>query len=127
MAHAGLLQPGRVLFAPHDAVLYALSTGGNLAWRAALPSRPLSAPLAVDGHVLVACLENVIVAFDAVTGLPAGSFKTPAEIRAAPIPAGTLLVLGMRDRSVIAYGLSGSVSPEEPAPAEPVEAPPPPR
>jgi hypothetical protein len=52
----------------------------------------------VDGHVLVACLENVIVAFDAETGDPAGSFKTPAEIRAAPILAGDLLVLGMRDR-----------------------------
>ena len=121
VAHPGLLQRGRVLFAPHDAVLYALATGGNLAWRSVLPSRPLSAPLAVDGHVLVACLENVVVAFDAQTGLPAGSFKTPVEIRAAPIRAGDLLVLGMRDRSVIAYGLAGGAPPAEPA-AEPVEA-----
>lgn len=123
VAYAGLLQPERVLFAPHDAVLYALATGGNLAWRSALPSRPLSSPLAVDGHVLVACLENVIVAFDAATGLPAGSFKTPAEIRASPIRAGNLLVLGMRDRSVIAYALGGGPPPAEPT-AEPVEAPP---
>jgi len=119
VAHAGLLQPGRLLFAPHDAVLYALATGGNLAWRRALPSRPLSAPLAVDGHVLVACLENLIVAFDAETGAPAGGFKTPAEIRAAPIRAGDLLVLGMRDRSVIAYGLGRGAPPA----AEPVEGP----
>ena len=118
VAHPGLLQPRRVLFAPHDAVLYALATGGNLAWRRALPSRPLSAPLAVDGHVLVACLENMIVAFDAETGAPAGSFKTPAEIRAAPIRAGDLLVLGMRDRSIIAYGLARSAPPAAP----PVEA-----
>ena len=121
VAHPGLLQRERVLFAPHDAVLYALATGGNLAWRGVLPSRPLSAPLAADGHVLVACLENVIVAFHAETGAPAGSFKTPAEIRAAPILAGNLLVLGMRDRSVIAYGLGGTTPPEAPE-AEPVEA-----
>ena len=119
-AYPGLLQPRRLLFAPHDAVLYALATGGNLAWRAVLPSRPVSAPLAVDGRVLVACLEDVVVAFDAETGAPAGSFKTPAQIRAAPIRAGDLLVLGLRDRSVIAYGLAGSAPPAD----EPVEAPP---
>ena len=130
VAHAGLLQGKRVLFAPHDAVLYALATGGNLAWRRPLPSRPLSPPLAVDGHLLVACLENVIVAFDALTGLPAGSFNTPVEIRAAPVSVGDLLVLGMRDRSVIAYGLAGrtpleGVPPEgTPPTAAPVEAPP---
>ncbi len=125
VGHAGLLQKDRVLFAPHDAVLYAFSRGGNLAWRSVLPSRPLSSPLAVDGHVVVACLENVIVGFDAVTGASAGRFQTPAEIRAAPVVAGDLLVLGMRDRSVIAYGLGGR-PPTETAPpdAAPVEAPP---
>jgi hypothetical protein len=104
-------------------VLYALATGGNLAWRGALPSRPLSSPLALDGHVLVACLENLVVGFDARTGLPVGSFKTPAEIRAAPVTTGQLLVLGMRDRSVIAYGLGG-VAPTGAPEAAPVEAPP---
>jgi outer membrane protein assembly factor BamB len=117
VAHAGLLLRGRVLFAPYDAVLYALATGGNLAWRSVLPSRPAGAPLAVDGHVLVACLENQVVAFDAATGAPAGSFKTPAEIRTPPIRAAGFLVLGMRDRSVIAYGPSSAAAPA----AEPVE------
>ena len=42
--------------------------GGSLAWRGALPSRPLSAPLLVGGHLLVACLENEIVAFAPDTG-----------------------------------------------------------
>ena len=44
IGHPGLLLPEHVLFASYDAVLYALRRGGNLAWRGALPSRPLSAP-----------------------------------------------------------------------------------
>ena len=131
--NAGLLLKDRVLFAPHDAVLYALARGGNLAWRAALPSRPLSAPMLADGRVLVACLENLVVAVAADTGTVEGAFKTPAEIRAAPIQVGGLLVLGMRDKSVIAYAYAGTARPPaEPAesetpPAKPVEAPPPDR
>jgi outer membrane protein assembly factor BamB len=133
VGYAGLLLPGRVLFASYDAVLYAFERGGNLAWRGALPSRPLSEPLAVEGRVLVACLENQVVAFDAASGAKAGSFTTSAEIRTPPILAGSLIVLGLRDRSVIAYALAGALpalSPEgpgqEPA-AEPTRpAPPPP-
>jgi outer membrane protein assembly factor BamB len=106
----------RLLFASFDATLYALETGGNLFWRAALPSRPLAAPLAVDGHVLVACLENELVAFNAETGARAGSFKTAAEIRTPPIRAGKLVVLGLRDRSVIAYALAAAAPPRVPAP-----------
>jgi len=133
-ANAGLLLRERVLFAPHDAVLYALATGGNLAWRTALPSRPLSAPMLVDGRILVACLENLVVAVGAESGALEGAFKTPAEIRAPPILAGGLLVLGMRDKSVIAYALGPAAAPaaepaesaEPAAPAtKPVEAPPP--
>lgn len=123
-AFAGLLQPDRVLFAPHDAVLYALARGGNLAWRRALPSRPAGPPLEVDGHVVVACLENQVAAFDAQSGAPAGSFKTPAEIRTPPILAGGLVALGLRDRSVIAYALGAAKEPLAPADA-PVEPPPP--
>jgi outer membrane protein assembly factor BamB len=122
VAYAGLLQGDRVLFAPHDAVLYALARGGNLAWRGALPSRPASGPLAAFGHVLVACLENQIVAFSAETGAVAFRFKTPAQIRTPPIRVAGLLVLGLRDRSVIAYALAASTPPAAPA-AEPVEPP----
>ena len=35
----------QVVFASHEAVIYALRRGGgNLSWRATLPSRPLGAP-----------------------------------------------------------------------------------
>jgi outer membrane protein assembly factor BamB len=123
VAYAGLLLPEQVIFASHDAVLYSLRRGGNLNWRGALPSRPLSPPLMVGGYVLLACLENELVAFAPETGTKAGRLRTTAEIRTPPILAGGLLVLGLRDRSVIAYALPGST----PAPApEPPVAPPPP-
>jgi len=115
VAHAGLLLYGHVMFAAYDAVLYALQRGGNLAWRGPLPSRPLAAPLVVEGRVLVACLENQLVVFDAVNGTSEGSFTTTAEIRTPPILAGSLIVLGLRDRSVIAYALAGRL------PAAPAE------
>jgi len=124
IGHPGLLLPEQVLFASYDAVLYSLRRGGNLAWRGALPSRPLSAPQPVGDHVLVACLENeLVVAFASDTGARAGSLRTSAEIRTPPIVAGGYVVVGLRDRSVIAYALPGTLPP---APPEPEVAPPPP-
>jgi outer membrane protein assembly factor BamB len=123
IGHPGLLLPDSVLFASYDAVLYSLRRGGNLAWRGALPSRPLSGPQPLGSYVLVACLENELVAFSADTGAKAGSFRTSAEIRTPPIVAGGYVVVGLRDRSVIAYALPGTLPPE---PTEPPVAPPPP-
>ncbi len=135
IGHTGLLFAEQVLFASYDAVLYSLRRGGNLAWRRALPSRPLSAPILVEGHVLVACLENELVAFVADTGARAGGLRTSAEIRTPPIVAGGHVVLGLRDRSVIAYALPGTLpspsaepaapTPSAPAPTVPVVPPPP--
>lgn len=116
---AGLLLPGRVVFASFDAVLYALQRGGNLAWRAALPSRPLSAPLLVEGHIVVACLENELVGFSPDTGAAAGSLRTAAGIRTPPLAAGRSIVIALRDRSVVSYAL-----PEVPGAAPPEAAPP---
>ncbi len=118
VGHAGLLQSGHVLFAAYDAVLYAFERGGNVAWRGSLPSRPLAAPLVVEGRVVVACLENQLVAFDAKSGEKAGGFTTSAEIRTPPLRVGGLIVIGLRDRSVIAYGLAGTAPPPAAAPAE---------
>ena len=122
VGYAGLLLPGQILFAPKDAVLYSFRRGGNLAWRRALPSRPLSAPLSLGGHVLVACLENELVAFDSDTGARTGGLRTSAEIRTPPIVAGGYVIVGLRDRSVIAYALPGTLPPPPP---EPPVAPPP--
>jgi outer membrane protein assembly factor BamB len=124
---AGLLLEGRVLFACFDAVLYALHPGGNLAWRAPLPSRPLSGPLLVGGYVLVACLENDLVGYARDTGTRAGSLRTGAEIRTPPILSGRSILVGLRDRSVVAYKMAGgpAARPDRDSPAAPpVEKPP---
>lgn len=123
IGHAGLLLPDQVLFASYDAVLYSLRRGGNLAWRGALPSRPLSAPQLLGDHVLVACLENELVVFASNTGARAGSHRTSTEIRTPPIVAGGHVVVGLRDRSVVAYALPGTLPPTPPGPEV---APPPP-
>jgi outer membrane protein assembly factor BamB len=123
VGHPGLLLQSQVVFVSFDAVLYALRRGGNLAWRGALPSRPLSPPLLVGGHLLVACLENELVAFARDTGAKAGRLRTTAQIVTAPILAGGFVVLGLRDRSVIAYAPAGSPPPPLSPEAPPVEPP----
>jgi outer membrane protein assembly factor BamB len=128
VTYPGLLLPDRVAFASLDAVLHVLRRGGNLDWRGALPSRPLSPPFLVDGYVVVACLENELVAFLPGTGAKAGSFRTKAEIRTAPLVFGNLVVVGLRDRSVIAFAPAGAVPPPEATPETPepsVASPPP--
>jgi len=118
----GLLVPGRVLFASYDAVLYALRPGGNLDWRAPLPSRPISGPLLMNGYVVIACLENEIVAVAPETGRRAGTFRTPAEIRTPPLFVGGRVVVGLRDRSVVGYvpaGVAVEPAAEPPAPPAP--------
>jgi len=127
VAHHGLLLAGRVLFASYDAVLYSLHPGGNLAWRAALPSRPLSGPILVNGGVVLACLENEIIAIAPEDGRRTGTFRTPAEIRTPPLFVGGHIVVGLRDRSVVAYAPAGTLTEPAPAteePAEPKAAPP---
>jgi eukaryotic-like serine/threonine-protein kinase len=117
----GLLLPGRVVFAAFDDVLYALARGGNLAWRAPLPSRPLGAPVLVRGYVVVVCHENEIVGFTTAAGRPSGSLRTTAEIRTPLLVAGPLIVVGLRDRSVVAYSPPDTSAPAESPP--PVEEP----
>lgn len=133
----GLLLPDRVFFASFDAVLYGLHRGGNLAWRSALPSRPLSGPLLLDDSIVIACHENEILGFDLAEGRSLGSLRTAAEIRTAPLISGRQIFVGLRNRSVVAYtvpslgeqlmrGLGGGQSEDEgpegdDAPAEPAD------
>jgi outer membrane protein assembly factor BamB len=115
---APALQGNLVLVAAFDAVLYALNrSNGNLAWRAPLPSRPLSSPMPVGTAVLVACHENDILGFDLKTGARRGGLKTTAQIRAPPLLLDGRLVLGLRNRSVVALKLAGSGETPGPAPS----------
>ena len=113
VAETGLILPDALVFACYDAVLYALNRGGNLAWRGSLPSRPLSPPLVVSGYLLVACLENELVIFAPETGRRVASMRTTALIHAAPVAAGPVIAIGLSDRSVVGYAISGPA----PAPA----------
>lgn len=100
-----------VLFTNHEGVLYALRRrNGHLAWRAALPSRPLSGPLLYGDGVLVACFgsrpgETFLIGFDARTGQREGDLKAPGEVRTHPIIVGDLVVMALRERAVTALRL----------------------
>lgn len=120
----GLLLPDQVLFASFDAVLYGLTRGGNLAWRTPLPSRPLSGPLLVEGHIVIACHENEILGFFLDTGESAGTLRTDAQIRTPPLVEGGRIFVGLRNRSVVAFSLP-SDPPPGPLPTPPPDAPPP--
>jgi outer membrane protein assembly factor BamB len=106
----------RVLFTNHEDVLYALRRGnGHLAWRAALPSRPLSGPLFYGDGVLVACFgsrpgETFLIGFDPRTGQRQGDLQAPGEVRTPPVIVGDLVIMALRDRAVAALRL-GSLEP----------------
>lgn len=91
-----------VLFTTHEDVLYALNRGnGHMAWRASLPSRPLSGPLLHEGSALVACYgarpgETFVVGFDAKTGRRLGDLKAPGELQSAPMLLDERIVLPLR-------------------------------
>jgi outer membrane protein assembly factor BamB len=104
----------RILFTTNEAVLWALARGGNMAWRAALPSRPISSPLLVKGGVLVACAEDDVLGFDAQTGATLGTVKAAAEIAVPPLVVDDRLYLGLREPSVVA--MRTGVPPPAPSP-----------
>lgn len=112
----------KVLFASLESVLYALKRGnGHLAWRAPLPSRPLSGPLAVESAVLVACLESDILGFDSRTGRKLGGLRTPTEMRTPPILVGRRVLVGLRNPAALACLSLPPLEPQ-PDPSPEVEA-----
>lgn len=113
-----------VVFASNEAVLYGMHRGGNLSWRAALPSRPRAAPFVFGTSVLVAChglrpSESLLVGFDARDGRRLGDLKTPAELKAPPVASGRTLVAPLRDGTVAAWRLPEDDLPAKPAPTVP--------
>jgi outer membrane protein assembly factor BamB len=103
--HEAVLFEKLVLFATHEDVLYALNRGnGHLAWRAPLPSRPLSGPLLFGDAVVVACHgarpgETFLIGFAARTGEKQGDYKVPGEARTPPLLVEDRIYMGMRERS----------------------------
>jgi outer membrane protein assembly factor BamB len=113
-----------VLFASNEAVLYGMARGGNLSWRAPLPSRPVSPPFVFGTSVLVAChglrpSESLLVGFDARNGRRLGDLKTPAEVKVPPTVSGGTLFAALRDGTVAAFRLPADPEPEKRAPTTP--------
>jgi outer membrane protein assembly factor BamB len=114
---APVLRGDLVLFTTHEDVLYALHRGnGHLAWRAALPSRPVSGPILYADGVFVACFgarpnETFLIGFDALTGRRLGDLKAPGEVRTPPVVLRDLVAMGLRERAVAALQLGGVESP----------------
>jgi outer membrane protein assembly factor BamB len=103
--HGAALFERLVLFATHEDVIYALDRGsGNLAWRAPLPSRPLSGPILFGDAVVVACHgarpgETFLIGFAARTGERQGDYKVPGEARTPPLLVEDRVYIGMRERA----------------------------
>ncbi|MCU0242573.1 MAG: PQQ-like beta-propeller repeat protein [Vicinamibacteria bacterium] len=107
--HRGLTVGNLVVFAAHDAVLYALNRrNGHLIWRAALPSRPMSdLILADDATVIVSCYapqpgQSAIIGVHVDSGKQEGSFTTPAEIALPVVSTGQRYILSLRNRMLLA-------------------------
>ncbi len=107
VASPGALYGNHILFSAFDAVLYALDRGnGSMAWRAPLPSRPLSGPVLSGETAFVACHESDILGFALKTGMPVGALRTSAPLQTAPLLLGGRLFVGLRDRTVVAFELA---------------------
>ena len=100
-----------VLFTNHEDVLYALRRGnGHLAWRASLPSRPLSSPILYGDGVLVACFEGrpgetFLIGFDPRAGGRGRRPEGTGRVRTPPLIVGDVIVMALRDRAVAALRL----------------------
>jgi hypothetical protein len=89
-----------------------------MAWRAALPSRPLAGPVLFGDAVFVACHgarpgETFLIGFDARTGERQGDFKVAGEARTPPLLVEDRVYIGLRDRvySVVSLHLGAAEGP----------------
>jgi outer membrane protein assembly factor BamB len=122
---AGIVVEGNAVVATQEAVLWGLRRGGgNMAWRAALPSRTLGGPIRFGDAVLIAChglrpSESLLVGFDGLTGRRLGDLKTPAELKWPPAAAGRGVYAALRDDSLVGWRLPPEAAPATTSPAQP--------
>jgi hypothetical protein len=129
----GLVLKDSVLFVSLSAVGYALvRENGHVAWRAALPSRPL-APLVRRGEILLALVygdrENrcTLVALGE-HGKRLGAFDITGEAVGTPLVLGERLIVGLREQAVVALAPAAPASATAPSspPLSAISAPAPP-
>lgn len=113
------------IVATQEAVLWGLRRGGgNMAWRAALPSRSLGGPMRFGTAVLIAChglrpSESLLVGFDGLTGRRLGDLRTPAEMKWPPAAGANAVFAALRDDSLAAWRLPADAAPAPASPPKP--------
>jgi hypothetical protein len=113
------------IVATHEAVLWGLRRGGgNMAWRAALPSRMLGGPMRFGTSVLIAChglhpSESLLVGFDGLTGRRLGDLRTPGELKFPPVAGPRGVYAALRDDTIAGWRLPEEEVPEAPASPSP--------
>jgi outer membrane protein assembly factor BamB len=121
----GVVIERNAIVATQEAVLWGLRRdGGNMAWRAALPSRSLGGPMRFGTAVLIAChglrpSESLLVGFDGLTGRRLGDLKTPAELKWPPAAGASAVFAALRDDSLAAWRLPAEAESPAPSPPQP--------
>lgn len=122
---AGVVIERNAVVATQEAVLWGLRRGGgNMTWRAALPSRTLGGPMRFGTAVLVAChglrpSESLLVGFDGLTGRRLGDLRTPAELKWPPAADGRAVYAALRDDTLAGWRVPAQPEPVPPSPAKP--------
>ena len=94
--------PGRVgdyvLLATDDDQLHCLDANRKVVWQVTLAYGPLAgAPLAIDGHYVLAATSGVIWRVEPATGKELGKIETGQPLGTGPVPLGDGLVVGGHD------------------------------
>jgi outer membrane protein assembly factor BamB len=140
--HAGLMLKDAILFVSYSAEAHTLvRANGHLAWRTALPSRPLASAVR-RGPLLLALVfgprenSSTVVAITEA-GKRLSTFDITGEVVGAPLVVGERLVVALREQAIVALapappptpspkptGEGGGGAPTPSAPATPEAAPP---
>ncbi len=101
-----LVQNKRVYVASHANLLFAyLERSGHEQWRADLPSRPATGPVAAGPFLALGTLNGEIVELNATSGKRGGTpYQTPADIRTPPTLAPPRVAVVLRSGKVILLG-----------------------
>jgi hypothetical protein len=118
-----------VYYTSLDAVVRSVNAGnGHQRWKRDIGTRPVRAPVALDGSILVAGLMPGVSAFAPLTGTPLGTFELPGEVYGAPLVSAVLapravgMAVLLKDGRAVGLRpltLLFNESPREPLPALP--------
>lgn len=83
--YAALVEDDSVFITSYGNNLYAYRAGnGHELWRTNIPGRPATGPLRLNGRLLVATFDGVLLEVHPLTGRLDARYSAPAEIQTAP-------------------------------------------